>query len=175
MEKRNRLDVVSVRLVKDAPLLSEHKICGPQDAIAVLGEFLCDLDREMVCVINLRADGTPLNCHFASMGSVNQSIACPRELFKSSILSNAANMIIVHNHPSGTLFPSKEDTALTERMAKLCCMMGIPLLDHVIVGGDNREYYSFKEKELLKNPHSVCCADYKKFQFESPIIAERGR
>ncbi|WP_276949416.1 JAB domain-containing protein [Acetatifactor muris] len=174
-EEKDRLEVVSVRLVKDAPILSGHKIQKPEDAIAVLSEFLCGLDREVVCVINLKTDGTPLNCHFASMGSVNQSIACPRELFKSSILSNAANMILVHNHPSGTLSPSKQDTALTDQMIKLCDMMGIPLLDHVIVGGDNKEYFSFKEKELLKNPHYLHCTDYKNLQFESPIITERSR
>lgn len=175
MEEKNRLEVVSVRLVKDAPVLSGHKIQSPEDAIAALGELLCELDREVVCVINLKSDGTPLNCHFASMGAVNYSLVCPRELFKSSILSNAASMILIHNHPSGTLSPSKDDTALTDRMIKLCDMMGIPLLDHVIVGGDNREYFSFNEKKLLKNPHYVCCTDYKSLQFASPMIAERSR
>ena len=96
MEEKNCLEVVSVRLVKDAPVLSEHQIKGPEDAIAALGEILCELDREVLCVINLKTDGTPINCHFASMGAVNYSIMCPRELFKSSILSNAANMILMH-------------------------------------------------------------------------------
>ena len=127
------------------------------------------------CVLNLKMDGTPINCHFASMGSINQSIACPRELFKSSILSNAAFMVLVHNHPSGALLPSKEDTALTDNMITLCDMMNIPLLDHVIVGKDNREYFSFKEKGLLMNPHFACCTDFKSLQFKSPKIAERSR
>ncbi len=175
MEEMNCLEVVSVRLVKDAPLLSEHKIQNPEDAISALGGLLCELYREVVCVINLKSDGTPLNCHFASMGAVNYSVICPREIFKSSILSNAANMILIHNHPSGSLNPSKEDTALTDSMIKLCNMMGIPLLDHVIVGGNNREYFSFREKKLLNNPHYVCCKDYKSLQFESPMIAERSR
>lgn len=96
MKEKNRLEVVSVRLVKEAPLLSEHKIQNSEDAIAALGELLCELDREVVCVINLKADGTPINCHFASMGAVNHSMICPRELFKSSILSNAAAMILIH-------------------------------------------------------------------------------
>lgn len=175
MEKKNSLEVVSIRLVRDASVMSEHKIQSPEDAIAVLGELLCELDREVVCVVNLKSDSTPINCHFASMGAVNYSIVCPRELFKSSILSNATSMILIHNHPSGSLNPSKEDTALTDRMVKLCDMMGIPLLDHVIVGGDNREYFSFKEKKLLKNPHYVCCTDYKSLEFESPMIEERRR
>lgn len=175
MEEKHCLEVVSVRLVKDAPVLSEHQIKGPEDAIAALGEILCELDREVLCVINLKTDGTPINCHFASMGAVNYSIMCPRELFKSSILSNAANMIIIHNHPSGRLEPSKEDIAVTDRMINLCDMMGIPLLDHVIVGGNNREYFSFKEKMLLKSPNYMCCKDYRSLQLESPMISERSR
>lgn len=175
MKEKNRLEVVSIRLVKDAPILSEQKIKKPEDAIAVIGNLLCEMDREIVCVVNLKADGTPINCHFASMGAVNQSISCPRELFKSSILSNAVNMIMLHNHPSGSLTPSKEDTVMTDQMIKLCSMMGIPLLDHVIVGGDNREYFSFREKGILKTPHAARCTDYREIQFESQRIAERSR
>lgn len=175
MEKKNQLEVVSIRLVKDAAVLSEHVIQSPGDAVAVLGEILCELDREVVCVINLKADGTPINCHFASMGAVNQSIACPRELFKSSILSNAASMVLVHNHPSSSLYPSKEDTALTDRMVKLCGMMGIPLVDHVIVGGDNRSYFSFREKKMIDNQPLPCCADYRSIQFDPPAAAEKRR
>lgn len=170
-----QLEVVSIRLVKDATVLSGHEIHCPGDAVAVVGEMLCELDREVVCVINLKADGTPINCHFASIGAVNQSIACPRELFKSSILSNAAGMLLVHNHPSGRLQPSKEDTILTDRMVKLCGMMGIPLMDHVIVGGDNRNYFSFREKKMLENPHHALCTDYRAIQFEQPTAMGKRR
>lgn len=67
-------------------------------------------------MINLRTDGIPINCNFVSMGAVNETIAHPRELFKSSILSNATSMLIVHNHPSGNLQSSKFDTMMTDRM-----------------------------------------------------------
>ena len=82
------------------------------------------MDREVLCVINLKSDGTPINCNIVSIGAVNQSIAEPRELFEASILSNAAQMIIVHNHPSGSLEPSKIDIMLTDRMLKLTDLMG---------------------------------------------------
>ncbi len=100
MEKQEpfQLDVVSIRLVKNAPLFSDRKITGPKDAVSLVGEMLCEMDREVVCVINLKSDGTPINCNFASMGAINQAVAEPRELFKSAILSNAAKMILVHNH-----------------------------------------------------------------------------
>jgi len=177
MPKKNefKLKVVSVRLVKDAPLLSEKKIMTPEDAINVVGSVLSEMDREIICVINLKGDSTPINCHFASMGAVNQALAHPRELFKSSILSNAANMILVHNHPSGNLIPSKSDTIMTDRMVKLCELMGIPLVDHIIVGGDNRQFFSFKEKGLMPNPHIMLSADYQTMDFQSPLVAERGK
>lgn len=178
MEKQNpfQLDVVSVRLVRDAPIFSDIQIINPESAIAVVGELLCEMDREVVCIINLKSDGTPINCNFASMGAINQAIAEPRELFKSAVLSNAASMIMVHNHPSGNLEPSKEDTMITDRILKMSAYMGIPLIDHVIVGGDNTRYFSFKEKELLKTPKVSLTHNYHFLDFgNSAMVAERGK
>lgn len=178
METRNpfQLDVVSVRLVKDAPIFSEQKIKKPEDALLVVGGFLSEMDREMVCIINLKKDGTPINCNFASMGAVDRAIAEPRELFKSAILSNASEMIIVHNHPSGNLEPSKSDTMMTDRMLKLSGLVGIPLLDHIIVGGDNTTYFSFKEKEILNMPKISLTENYHYLDFEErAMVAESGR
>lgn len=92
------LDVVSVRLVKDAPIFSEHPFTSPTEAVAVLGELMSEFDREVVCVINLRSDLKPINVHFASIGALNEAMAHPRELLKASILSNAASIMLVHSH-----------------------------------------------------------------------------
>ena len=178
MQEQNpfKLEVVSVRLVKDAPLFSEHRIITPEDAVKVVGDFLCEMDREVLCVINLKSDGTPINCSIVSMGAVNQTIAEPRELFKASILSNAAKMILVHNHPSGRLEPSRQDTMLTDRMLKLTDLMGIALTDHVIVGGDNSQYFSFYGKGLLEHPKIHLSTDYKALEFgDTAMVAEKGR
>lgn len=170
-----KLDVVSVRLVKDAPLLSGHKITSPEEAVDVAGELMCDLDREVVCIINLKADGTPINCHFASMGAVDNAVIHPREMFKASILSNAANIILLHNHPSGSLFPSKEDCIMTDRLLSLSALLGIPLIDHIIVGGDHKEYFSFREKGILKNPTMVYATDYHDIDSGRYGTAGRGK
>lgn len=177
MPKKNefKLEVVSVRLVKDAPIYSERPFNSPYEVVSVMGDVMCELDREVVCVINLKSDLTPINVHFASMGTLNEALAHPRELFKTSILSNAASMMIVHCHPSGNLLPSKADTMMTDRMNKLCELMGISLLDHVIVGGDNREFFSFKDKGLISNPRITLAKDYKTLDFPSPMVAERGK
>lgn len=171
-EQAFKLDVVSIRLVKDASLNSKTPITHPRDAVKLVGEYLCDMDREVLCVINMQTDGKPINCTFASIGSLNESIAQPREIFKASILSNAAGMIILHNHPSGSLSPSKLDTVLTDRMSQLCTMMGIPLLDHIIVGGDNSHYFSFKEKGILPVSEIELETDYRNLNLQSSVIRE---
>ena len=163
-------------MAKDAPLFSDHKIISPADAVEVIGNFLCEMDREVMCVINLKSDGTPINCNIVSIGAINQTIAEPREFFKSSILSNAAGMIMVHNHPSGELVPSRQDVLITHRILELTELMGIRLADHVIVGGDNSQYFSFSEKKLLQYPSFSFTADYNELDFgKTAMVAEKGK
>lgn len=97
------------------------------------------------------------------------------DFVNSSILSNAASMILIHNHPSGNLFPSKQDTIITDRMVKNCEIMGINLIDHIIVGGDNSRYFSFREKDMIKNPQIVLETDYRAIDMEPVLIAEDGK
>ncbi len=171
-----KLNVVSVRLVKDAPIFSDVKIKSPEIATRVIGKYLCEMDREVLCVVNLKSDNTPINCTIASMGSLNQSIVSPREIFKSSILSNAAQMLLIHNHPSGSLNPSKDDIEVTDRLIKLTDLMGIPLIDHIIVGGDNLEYFSMREKKLMSHERVQYERDYKNLQFsDSAMVAEKEK
>lgn len=82
-----------------------------------------------------------------SVGSLNQSIVHPREVFKGAILSSAAALILVHNHPTGDPTPSAEDRAITKRLSEVGDLVGIRVLDHVIVG--DGQYLSFVERGLL--------------------------
>ena len=170
-----KLDVVSIRLVKDAPILSDKRLDSPLSVVSVLGDIMSELDREVICIINLKADNTPINVNFASVGALNEAMAHPRELLKASILSNAASVIMVHCHPSGKLLPSKADTMFTDRMSKVCELVGIPLLDHLIVGGDNNYFFSYKEKGLIKNERQTYLTDYRDIQLDNSKVAERGR
>lgn len=171
-KKSFKLDVVSIRLVKDAPIYSDSKIDTPSSAVNILGGILSEMDREVVCLVNLKSDNTPINCSFVSMGAINQAIVHPRELFKSAILSNAANMLLLHCHPSGNLQPSKEDIRLTDRLIHLTELMGIPLLDHIIVGGDNHQFFSMKEKGMMQNSVISYVSDYHILDFGSPATKE---
>ncbi len=170
-----KLDVVRVKLVKDAPLYSELPLLTPYEAASTIGELLCEMDREVVCVVNLQADLKPINVTFASIGSLSEAVVHPREILKSSILSNASSIMLIHSHPSGNLLPSKSDTMITDRMNKVCEIVGIQLIDHVIVGGNNREFFSFKEKGLMDNPMVSYSTDYRNFSFASGMVAEKGR
>ncbi len=164
------LEVASVKLVRDIPILSEIKVDTPESAIWLVGRELCDMDREVMCVINLRVDHTPINCHFCSIGALDHSIAHPRELLKTAILSNAAGMILCHNYPSGNLLPSETDVKTTDRMQQLCGLVEIPLVDHVIVGGDNSAYFSFMKKGLLKSPCVDYQSDYHLMEWDDPEL-----
>ena len=170
------LEVVSVRLVKDAPLMGGNPVCSPEDAVRLIGKEMSELDREVICILHLKTDGTPISCTFASMGAIDKSIAHPRELLKAAILSNAANMIMLHSHPSGSLEPSVEDSILTDRMIKICDMVGIPLVDHVIVAAGRDDYFSFKEKDRLPGSdlRYNLKTDYRDIEFSVPVAAEKS-
>lgn len=148
MNEKYGLDQVSVRMIREATMLSDEKIQNPQDAIRILGDAFKDYDREVVGVVHLRSDNVPINMTIVSMGCLNQSLVHPREMMKAAFLSNAAAIMMFHNHPSGSLEPSREDIAITNRMQQLCMMAGIPVLDHIIIG-QNDFYYSFREKDIF--------------------------
>ena len=146
------LQQVSIRLEKERPLLSNKPIVRPEDAIVLVKDLLDDYDREVMCLVNLQTDGKPINMNIASMGTINASLVSPRELFKAAILSNAAAMILIHNHPSGRIQPSREDHLVTKQMQELCDIMGIPLLDHIIIGAGNDKMYSIVHDTTYDKP-----------------------
>lgn len=146
-KKENELKNVAVRLVEQPSFLSDEKVDSPQAAVRVLGKELKDYDREVLCVVNLNTKSRPINASIVSMGILDGALAHPREIMKTAILSNAAQILLLHNHISGEVTPSRQDIALTDRMQKVCDMMGIPLADHVIVG--ENQYFSFREKSIL--------------------------
>ena len=142
------LDKVAIRMVKEPPLYSSTPVRSPDDAVRLMAEMLKGYDREVFCIVNFRNDMTPINMNIVSMGTLNASLVHPREILKSSILSNAAHVMAFHNHPSGSLSPSQEDIQITDRLQKLLDLAGIPLLDHIIIGNGDR-YYSFRENQTL--------------------------
>lgn len=104
-------------------------------------------EQEHFVVFLLNTQNEIIKREMVSMGTLNTSLAHPREIFKAAIRENCASIIIAHNHPSGSLEASNEDIATTNRLQDAGKILGIELLDHVIVTSNG--YASFKEKDLI--------------------------
>lgn len=172
INKGFELKRVSVRLVNDGMLLHDEPLNSPEQAVEVMGDYLREMDREVLMVLNLTSNLKPINCSVVSVGAINETIASPREILKCSILSNASNIMLMHNHPSGNLTPSKQDTMMTERMINMCAAMNIPLIDHIIVGAGNPDYFSFSEKEVLKKPCNRYTTNYMNIEFDKKVAED---
>lgn len=108
-----------------------------------------DDDRESMMVVMLNTKNQIIGIHQASVGSINSSIVHPREILKSAILNNASSILLFHSHPSGNLQESREDVEVTERLQECCKLMGIQLIDHIILGFNNPNYNSLKQKGFI--------------------------
>ena len=100
-------------------------------------------------MLNLKTNGQPINLNICSVGTLDASVVSPREVFKSTILSNSAAFVAIHNHPSGSLNPSQEDMDVTKRLLSCSELLGVKMLDHIIVAGETGDIYSFKSEGLL--------------------------
>lgn len=147
--KAKRVDIVSIKMVKESSMLyAERKLKQPEDAVALLRNFLEDADRENFVVVCLNTKSEPTAIHTVSVGTLNSNPVHPREVFKAAILANAATIILAHNHPSGDPTPSREDIEITERLKEAGEILGIEVLDHIIIG-DNGRFVSFKARGIL--------------------------
>ncbi|MBW4054587.1 MAG: DNA repair protein RadC [Proteobacteria bacterium] len=116
--------------------------------VAELFSFLHNEAKEHFFTVHLDGKNRILCLDLVSVGSLNQSIVHPREVFKTVLCSSsAAALLLVHNHPTGDPTPSSEDIAITRRLKEAGDILGIKVLDHVIVGSDG--YLSFVERGLL--------------------------
>lgn len=147
-EVQDSLKQVGIRLVEEPPLLSLEPMNNPEAAVRVLGKWLSEMDRELFCVVNLNTNLTPINMNVVSVGALNVAYVHPRDAMKSAILSNAAYMMLIHNHPSGSMTPSKEDIKITDQIQSAASLMGIPVLDHIIVGR-HQEFFSIRENNVF--------------------------
>ncbi len=144
------LESVSIRLVKDATVFKTYRhLDCPGKIVDTLYDFVSELDREVCMVINLDTKGKPINYNLVSIGTLDSSLVAPREVLKSGILSNAASLVLLHQHPSGDPTPSRQDDEITERMKYACGLIGIRLLDHIILGEPWDNYFSYCENERI--------------------------
>jgi len=108
--------------------------------------FLQEETKEYFLALHLDGKNRVICVDMISSGSLNQSIVHPRETFKTALLSSAAAIILMHNHPTGDPTPSQEDIQITRRLIEAGELLGIKVLDHIIVGD---HHYSFVEGGII--------------------------
>ena len=138
-----------VKFAKYAYSVNEAKfiITGPESAYEYMRGKLDPLEVEEFHVIGLNTKNAVVMKELISRGALNSSVVTPREVFNLLVKRRCAAAIVAHNHPSGDSTPSSEDINLTKALVESGKILGIPVLDHIIVG--HYEYYSFKEHGLI--------------------------
>lgn len=141
------IPVYGVMLVRDASLKVPDKCADHPAAVAeILRAHIGPADREHFVALFVSARKQIVGINTVSVGTLSASLVHPRELFKPAILIGAAAMLVGHNHPSGDEQPSPEDRETTRRLVQAGQILGIPLLDHIIIG---EGFFSFRESGLL--------------------------
>ena len=130
------------RSLEDRPVF-----CEPGEIASYYMEEMRHLEQEEVRAMFLDTKQVLLRDVLLTRGTVNASLISPREVLIQALRHKAVSVILVHNHPSGDPSPSREDIAMTKRLSQAAALVGVPLLDHIIIG--DLRYLSFREKNLL--------------------------
>jgi DNA repair protein RadC len=150
---RKTIRLVAIRSVLERQTIRENapdylmtkRFTSPEQIFEIFHELRLETKEHF---ISLHLDGkNRIIClDRVSVGSLNQSIVHPREVFKSAVYSSAAAIILVHNHPSMDPAPSREDIEITRRLKECGELLGIKLLDHIIIGDG---FTSFAEQGII--------------------------
>jgi len=138
--------LASIELSKRYLIKSNKRITSAQEVYEELKSFRTK-SQEHFLTITLDGASHIINIRTVFIGTLNQSLVHPREVFADAIADRAAGIIIAHNHPSGTLEASRADMEVTRRLKEVSKLVGIELLDHVILAKDG--FYSFSDEGLL--------------------------
>lgn len=125
--------------------IKEQKLTSSKMVFDYYVQKIGDKKQEYFYVVYLDSAKKIIDDRLLFIGTINYSIVHPREIFKEAYLLSATAILCVHNHPSGNVFPSKEDLKITDDIRVIGDLLGIKLVDHIIIG--NKQYYSFLENE----------------------------
>ncbi len=126
---------------------SKVQVNTPEKIAEIYMEDMRYLKQENFKVVYLDTKNNILGDKLITIGTINSTLVQPREVFSDAIKNKVANIIVLHNHPSGDSSPSKEDKLTTKRLEEAGKILGIKVLDHIIIG--DGEYFSFKEEEMI--------------------------
>ncbi len=138
---------ISRRVESQSKSFSNKSIVSPSDIAKIFIPLLRDEVKEKFIVVSLNSANRIIRYDIISTGSLTESVVHPREVFKIAIENNSANIILLHNHPSGNCEASNADIKITKRLVEAGKLFGIEVFDHIIVAENN--YYSFVEKQKI--------------------------
>ncbi len=145
----SNVPLITTRIVRETsfPFCERLQVSSPADIAPLLHAYFRDKDREEFLTVLLDSANSVLGLAQISVGGLAASIVEPRQVFKVAILSNAAAVILCHNHPSGNVEPSREDLRITRQLVEAGKLMGVPVHDHIIIGQNT--YTSLAERGLM--------------------------
>lgn len=126
---------------------SNKKISSPGDIAELYIPLLRDELQEKFYVVCLSSSNRIIKHELLFVGTLNASLVHPREIFKTALANDSANIILMHNHPSGQPEPSSEDISITRKIIEAGKILEIQIFDHIIIAGNS--YTSFVEKRLI--------------------------
>ncbi len=138
---------LSRRVDSEKKWLLAKKITSPKDVAEIFIPLLRDELKEQFIVVCLSSSNRIIKFQKISEGSLNSSVVHPREVFKVAIENSSANIILIHNHPSGNPEPSNEDISITRKLSEAGKLLEIQVFDHIILAGDS--YSSLVEKRII--------------------------
>ena len=135
------------RLNKKIDNLNQIKIYSSNSIYEYYQDKLKDKLQEYFYCVYLDTKNHIIKDKLLFIGTINESLIHPREIFKEAYLLSASSIICIHNHPSGNVNPSNNDIIMTKQLDEVGKILGIKVLDHIIIGKDN--YYSFNDNDLV--------------------------
>lgn len=139
---------LSRRINNQIMSLNETKITNSSLVFEYYKNKIGDKNQEYFYCLYLNTAKKVIKDKLLFIGTVNKSVVHPREIFKEAYLLSASGIICVHNHPAGSVFPSKEDINLTKKLVEIGELLGVKIIDHVIITNNN--YYSFFENTDIR-------------------------
>lgn len=135
------------RLNKKIDNLNQIKIYSSNSIYEYYQDKLKDKLQEYFYCVYLDTKNHIIKDKLLFIGTINESLIHPREIFKEAYLLSASGIICIHNHPSGNVNPSNNDIIMTKQLVEVGKILGIKVLDHIIIGKNN--YYSFNDNNLV--------------------------
>lgn len=145
----DRLPLYTTRLVRETEFTypDRFQVTDPDGVATILHDYFRDKDREEFLLVLLDTANTVIGLSQISVGGLSSSVVEARQIFKTAILSNAAALILAHQHPSGNPEPSREDIKITRQLVEAGEVMDVPVHDHLII--TQGDYVSLAERGVI--------------------------